>query len=223
MLVAIVVLAVALAATVVVTALGGGGGESTETTPTAQPTTVDRLSPEQTAEADDDASLPGEYVDLAAIYGGAYGTRPGTSAHVTYAMDYSPQGLPPAGGPHWGSAACGQDPSSSPPLCGPAPWGIYREPWPAETLVHNMEHAGVIVWYNTADEDVIDQLETFATENLNDDVTLVLAPYPNMAMETVAITVWGRRDLMPATELDLDRLQEFIDMLYCRFDPEGFC
>lgn len=211
----------ALIAVVVVTALGGGGGGNTQTTPTAQATTVDRLSPEQTAEADDDASLPGEYVDLAAIYGGAYGTRPGTSAHVSYAMDYSPQGLPPAGGPHWGSAACGQDPSSSPPLCGPAPWGIYREPWPAETLVHNMEHAGVIIWYNTADQDVIDDLEAFAQGKVSAGTLLVLAPYPDMDAETVAITIWGRREVMDADSVDFDELQRFIDVLYCRFNPEN--
>lgn len=226
-LVAIVVLAVALVATIVVATCGGGGGNKTEPTPTesarATPT-VDRPAAVKTVEADGDPSLPGEYVDLPEIYGASYAGDPNTARHVQEPVDYSVQGLPPVGGPHWGSAVCGQDPSSSPPLCGPAPWGIYREPWPAETLVHNMEHAGVIIWYNTADQDVIDELETFAAEQLEDNsLLLVLAPYPDMAVETVAITIWGRRDTMPASELDLDRLQEFIDVLYCRFDPEGFC
>jgi hypothetical protein len=212
------VLIVALLATVVVMALGGddGGGE-TEPTPT-----TDRLAAPKTVEADADPSLPGEHIDLAGIYGGAYGDRPGTSAHVQDAVDYSAQGLPPAGGPHWGSAPCGNDPAAAPPLCGPAPWGIHREPWAAETLVHNMEHAGVIVWYNTADQNVIDELEAFAQEGLDGGLMLVLTPYPDMDAETVAITVWGRRDTMAASELDVDRLQEFIDVLYCRFNPENF-
>ena len=219
----IAVLLVALIAVVVVTALRGGGGGTSEPTPTAQATTVNRLSPAQTVEADDDPSLPGEYVDLPAIYGGHYGDQPGTASHVSYAIDYSPQGLPPAGGPHWGSGPCGDKPSEAPLLCGPVVWGIYREPWPAESLVHNLEHAGVVIWYNTSDQGVIDRLESYASAKLDADTRLVLAPYPDMAAETVAITVWSRRDTMPASELDTARLDDFIDVLYCRFDPERFC
>jgi hypothetical protein len=44
-----------------------------------------------------------------------------------------------------------------------------------------------------------------------------------MPQETVAITTWSRRDMFPAAELDIERLQQFIDAHYCRFDPEGFC
>jgi hypothetical protein len=178
-----------------------------------------------TPEADDDPDLPGEYVDLPEIYNGYYGNDAGinTAAHVEVFVDYSPQGLPPAGGPHWGSARCGETPATSPAFCGPAPWGIYREPWPAETLVHNMEHAGAVIWYNTADQSVIDDLESFADAHLADGMLLVLAPYPDMDAETIAITVWSRRDKFSAGDYDADRLQDFLDVLYCRFDPEQFC
>jgi len=223
--IAIAVLIVALVAVVLVTALGGGGNDDEPPTATVVATATEEssLDAARRVEADDDPSLPGEYIDLPAIYGGQYGGEPNTAAHVQAAIDYAVQGLPPAGGPHWGSGACGDDPSEAPPLCGPAPWGVYRAPWRAETLVHNMEHAGVVIWYNTSDQSVIDELEGFALEQLNDDTLLVLAPYPDMDEETVAITVWSRRDMFPANELDTARLQEFIDVLYCRFDPEGFC
>ena len=180
-------------------------------------------------EADNDPSLPGEWVNLAeayaeggelARYGGMGG--PGTGDHVEREMDYaSEQGLPPAGGPHWGKTTCTDDPDTSSPFCGPVLPGIYRKPWPEEALVHTMEHAGVVIWYNTTDQAMIDQLEDFAKDN--DDKNLALVPYPDMEAEHVAISVWSRRDKFPVGEYDRDRLDNFIDALYCRFDPEGFC
>ncbi len=186
------------------------------------------LEEARTAEADDDPALPGEWVNLPEIYGDErgpahYGNRDGptTAPHANRNVDYSEQGLPPVGGPHWGSSRCTDEPESSPPLCGPAPWGIYRSPWPAESLVHTMEHAGIVIWYNTTDQAIIDDLEDFARGN--SDKNLVLTPYPEMEEEHVAITVWSRRDKLPVSEYDRKRLEEFIDELYCKFDPEDFC
>lgn len=169
----------------------------------------------------------GEYVNLPEVYQNERGLAsyiggnvPNTAPHVNEDVDYSDQGLPPAGGPHW-SGACGEDPEDAPRFCGPAPLGIYRAPWSASTLIHNMEHGGTVIWYNTTDQAVIDDLEDFA--NSNRDKNLVLAPYPEMAEEQVAITVWSRRGLIPASEYTRDFIDEFMDDWYCAFDPEGFC
>ena len=198
----------------------GGGEEEEEGAAVAEPAPPedDALSLARRAEADDDPGLPGEYVDLPAISGGPY---PETAQHFSGELSYKQQGLPPAGGPHWGNAPCGDDPDDSPPLCGPVPRGIYRKPWPAESLVHTMEHAGVIIWYNTTDQSIIDQLDDFARDN--DDKNLVLVPHPDIEAEHIAITVWSRRDKFPVSEYSRERLQRFIDVLYCRFDPEEFC
>lgn len=178
----------------------------------------------QRAEADDDPSLPGEFVDLVAIYGGPYGSPDGphTAPHVLRSIDYEDdQGLPPAGGAHWGSGACSNDPDTSPRFCGPVPPGFYQSAWDAESLVHNMEHAGVIVWYNTTDETIIDDLRAFGQDN---SVALfVVTFYPEMDEETVAITTWSRRLVMTVSDYDRDGLQEFFDVHACRFDPESFC
>ena len=211
---------------------GGGDGDPTATPPaeltTAASPTAGRFDSGRIAEADDDPSLPGEFVDLQAIYGGFYGNPDGptTAPHVTSDVDYVGDGNsnPPTGGPHWGSGPCGSDPTApTSPFCGPAPWGIYREPWTPETLVHNMEHSGVVIWYNTADEAVIDELEDLATERLNEGQTLVLAPYPDMEAEHVAITSWSRIDKFSVEEFEQSRVEAFIDAHLCRFDPEGFC
>ena len=84
-----------------------------------------------------------------------------------------------------------------------------------------MEHGGTIVWYNTTDQATIDDLEDFVEDNR--DKLLVLTPYPDMEDEYVAITVWARRDKFPVSEYSRDRLEDFMDDFYCKFDPEGFC
>jgi hypothetical protein len=201
------------------------GGGAKQPSPTATARLPGPPYDPRAVEADDDPSLPGEYVNLPEIYSGYYGNHTGTNtgAHRRGPIDYSAQGLPPAGGPHWGSAPCPPDPAQAPPNCGPVPWGIYREPWPAESLVHNMEHAGVIIWYNTSDQGVIDKLEGFAQEQIRTGERLILVPYPDMEPERIAITVWSRRDEFPVSKYSSKRLQHFIDVLYCRFDPEHFC
>ena len=172
------------------------------------------------AEADDSPDLPGEFVNLPEIYDGPY---PDHSAHVTSEVDFVADGNsnPPAGGPMWGSGRCSTDIDSSTANCGPVPEGFYTEPWDAESLNHNMEHAGIVVWYNTTDQAVLDDLRDFAEDNRTR--FLVVTPFPEMEEETVAITGWSRIDKFPVSEYGTERLEDFLDTHECRFDPEGFC
>lgn len=170
------------------------------------------------AEADKSTSIPGQYVDLPTIYGGPYNA---TAGHVSTQVDYSAQGVdPPVGGPHW-SGSCGEDPTTAPAFCGPAPKGIYRDPWEPETLVHNMEHGFAVVWYNTDDTAIRDQLEALV-EAAGDDKLLVMAPYPEMEPNTIALTSWSRIDKFPTSEFTADRVSKFIDVNERRFNPEHF-
>lgn len=193
---------------------------------------------EQAYEMDATAELPGEYVNLPeafkddagnlAHYGQDSDEGPNTNAHVTREVDYSVEtsansesGLPPVGGPHWGQGGCGQDPSEASAFCGPAPWGIYREPWDAATLVHNMEHSGVVVWYNFDDTALRDQLEGWVDDASNGGDTLVImTPYPDLPEDTVALTAWSRRDVFPTSDMTEDRVKDFIDTMACKFNPE---
>ena len=171
------------------------------------------------AEGGSSTSIPGQYVDLPTIYGGPY---PATAGHVSAQVDYTVQGVnPPVGGPHW-SGQCGNDPANAPAFCGPAPWGIYRIPWDAETLVHNMEHAGVIIWYNSSDTSVRDELEALVTPLVEDNHLIVLMPYPDMEADTIAITSWSRIDKFPASDYTPERITHFIDVNEKRFNPEHF-
>ncbi len=187
----------------------------------ALPTPSDRLTGPRAAEADNNTLLPGDHVDLPAIYGGPY---PDTAPHVRRAVAYEADGNsnPPAGGPHWGNSACPADPASAPDFCGPVPWGIYRLPWQAESLVHNMEHAGVVLWYNISDQAIIDELESLILEQLNAGQLLVMAPSPEMEAEYIALTGWSRIDKFPVEEYSRERIEQFIDVHERRFNPESF-
>ena len=177
-------------------------------------------------EADPAPDLPGEFVNLQEIYDGTYGAHGEntTAAHVTRDVDYTADGNtnPPAGGPHWGRSACSRDGAdSSPPFCGPAPWGIYREPWEPESVVHNMEHAGIVLWYNFTDTALRDELEDIIKNQFGNEL-IVMMPYPDMEEETIAITSWARIDKFPVSEYSKDRIEDYIDAHAGRFNPEGF-
>jgi Protein of unknown function (DUF3105) len=196
---------------------------------------VNRYAEAAAAESDANPDLPGEIIDLQRIYGGVYGapSGPTTAPHVQEDMDYEAHCSsgeptvcntnPPAGGPHWNGACGTDDPTEAPSFCGPAPWGIYRDPWEAETLVHNMEHSGVIIWYDVADPELIAELESFVNERITEDSRLILAPYPDMEDETIAITSWSRIDKFPVSGYSEERIDRFIDAHLCRFDPEDLC
>ncbi len=175
-------------------------------------------------EKDPAPDLPGEYVNLPEIYQderglasyGSDGSVPNTAPHVTGDVDYDSVGNsnPPAGGPHW-AGGCPRDPEDA-GQCGPAPWGIYRAPWPPETMLHNMEHGGIVIWYNTTDQAIIDDMEG----SVEDLFPVVLTPYPDMEAEHIAITSWGRIDKFPVSEYSRERLEEFDEAHNCRFNPE---
>jgi len=201
-----VVAVVAVIAVIVFVVLQSGGSSGDEDAAIA-------------AEANKSSTLPGQYVDLPAIYGGAY---PETAGHVSQQVDYGAQDVdPPVGGPHWSGGGC-DDPASAAAFCGPAPWGIFRDPYEPETLVHNMEHGGVIVWYNTADTALRDELEAIVEARLEDDDLIVMAPYPDMEADTIALTSWTRIDKFPVSEFTAERVTAFIDAHQRRFNPEHF-
>ncbi len=183
------------------------------------------FGPAQEAEADASPDLPGEFINLPELYGDGEGYSE-TASHVTREIDYEEgQGLPPTGGPHWGSGACPRDFEDAQAFCGPVVAGFYDadDPWEAGSLIHNMEHGSTVVWYNTEDEEIIEDLADFGGDNSGDSPALVVSFFPEMEAESVAITTWSRRLVMTVAEYDRDALQDFFDVHNCRFDPEDFC
>ena len=124
--------------------------------------------------------------------------------------------------------------SSEPPTSGPhssvpAPWGVSDVEQPKEVPVHNMEHGGVVVWYNCAggpsplDKNACEQLRSqlagIVTRLAAGGRLVMMTPYSNMP-DRIALTAWQTLDAFD--EFDLARVQAFISAYERRFNPEGF-
>jgi hypothetical protein len=108
---------------------------------------------------------------------------------------------PAASGPHWGT---------------PADWGVYRDPIRQEPAIHNLEHGGIVIWYQadqvTADQ--IEQLETFTRSwNGTERFKVLVAPWsgPDFG-HPMAIVAWTW--LLYLDEVDTDLMDQFVDQHY---------
>jgi len=86
------------------------------------------------------------------------------------------------------------DYNSNPPTSGPhyaerlANWGTYNEETPESTLIHNLEHGGVIIHYKGQTDDQIDRIDSFV-ESYQDGVI----SNPNERIDKpIAIASWTR-------------------------------
>jgi hypothetical protein len=113
-------------------------------------------------------------------------------------------------------------PTSGPHASSPTRRGVYDEPVPRERLVHNMEHGGVVIWYNCSDcEEVVASMSEMVVGYLEDGRALVMTPYPEMEPDTIALTSWSRLDKFSIDEYSEDRLRRFIRAHERRFNPEN--
>jgi hypothetical protein len=113
-------------------------------------------------------------------------------------------------------------PTSGPHSSTPMPFAVLENPAPKENLVHNMEHGAVVVWYNTDDETVLDQLRDIVQDTIDARKLIVMSEYPDMEAGTIALTSWTRLDKFSVSEFSKDRVQKFIEVNERRFNPEGF-
>jgi hypothetical protein len=97
-----------------------------------------------------------------------------------------------------------QHPATSGPH-DPNPLGVakhvYTAPVPETRAVHNLEHAGIMIYYradgpNALPSDVVSALATVA----NQSKTSVLAPYPDLPAGTsLALAAWNKLQTCPGT------------------------
>jgi len=99
---------------------------------------------------------------------------------------------PPTSGSHW-------------PL--PAAWGVYDEPVPNERQLHNLEHGGVTIQYNTQDQTLIDNLKALAKAQRAFPSCLIVAPYPTME-HPIALTAW--RVMLTLDQFDKRQIEDFV-------------
>jgi hypothetical protein len=116
---------------------------------------------------------------------------------------------------------------SNPPTSGPhAPqttaWGVLNVIAAKESLVHNMEHGGVVIWVNTNNANIVMDLTRIVTASVNARGLVVMTRYPEMEPETIALTSWTRLDKFPVSDYTMERVTRFILAHERRFNPEGF-
>lgn len=103
--------------------------------------------------------------------------------------------------------------NSDPPTSGPhmptiASWGSYLEPIPDEYLVHNMEDAGVVLWYDmgTAEENAA---HVAALEEVSRGYRrVIIVPRRDLGSKYV-FTAWTR--LQRFDDIDPEAMRRFID------------
>jgi hypothetical protein len=99
-------------------------------------------------------------------------------------------------------------PTSGPHYAAPANWGIYDQPVADETLVHNLEHGGIVINYNcpTGCPELVQQLKDFAGQYKS---KIVLAPRPNPDVpHRITLTAWTWLDGF--NDFDAARIRAFI-------------
>lgn len=119
-----------------------------------------------------------------------------TANHLPAGTKHTYNSNPPTSGKHWGQAT---------------PWGTYLDaPPPDESLVHNLEHGGVIISFNpelvTADEQI--QLEELYAELSAINPRVILTVRSNLDVP-LAVTSWEYRLLLDS--VDIEAVHQFYD------------
>jgi hypothetical protein len=163
--------------------------------------------------------------------GGGSGDDPGLVADYPYDI----QTFADLGREHFAAGEAYNEYNGNPPTTGPhasvyAQWGIYEEPQPKEQMVHNMEHAGVIVWHNCGGGDeplsvdecaqLKNDLASIVQPAVADGEMIVMTPYADM-QDRIALTAW--RHLDSFNDFDEQRVRTFLETFECRYDPENIC
>jgi hypothetical protein len=182
------------------------------------------------AQLDSDSALPGQYVPPHPGADGQLCSERSCAASMDDRRHVSDAVLIPICSKDQTTRNKISDPycyTSNPPTSGnhgpaPAPFAILRQPANKEALVHNMEHGGVVVWYNTTDQRLIKQLEDVVSRELRQQRLVVISAYAEMEPETIALTSWTRLDKFSTRDFTEQRVEKFIERHNKRFNPEGF-
>lgn len=143
-----------------------------------------------------------------------------------------PLGIPQPddGGEHVPSCEPG-DYSSTPATSGchldtPAEWGVYSAPQDEVRLIHNLEHGGIVIWYqpDVLEDSQVDQLRNLVGAMTGPRAThykVILSPWDGPDFERpIAVTAW--RQLMYLDEADTGAINDFIADHYLKApEPNG--
>jgi hypothetical protein len=138
--------------------------------------------------------------------GGGEGGRIGThmldegATHVPQSQVPTYRSRPATSGPHWSLGD------------GVAPlfWKVYTSPVPEPAAVHNLEHGGIVIWYqdSATDEDV-QKLTQFVQQQLQTaNFKILLSPWAGEDFgHPIAVTAWDW--LLYLDSADIDQIRAF--------------
>ncbi len=120
--------------------------------------------------------------------------------------------LPATSGPHWGTT--------------PAQWGAYSTPLPESQIIHNLEHGGIVIWYDPAllDTDDVAELTSYVEGQTDTGIggrfKFILTPWGGEEDlgGAIALTAW--RHLRTLEAFDMDAVRAFAEANYLRHAPE---
>ena len=128
----------------------------------------------------------------------------GLNAHVRGNETVSYNTVPPTSGDHW----------STPARC-----GVYEDGLPDERIVHNLEHGNIVVSYNLATPEEVDQLKDAVDSIGLNPVWGITRFYDKIPVGTVALAAWGVLDTMQG--VDRERINTFIETYAGSLGPES--
>jgi hypothetical protein len=121
--------------------------------------------------------------------------------------------LPATSGPHW-------DPS------GIANWGVYSTPQNESQLVHNLEHGGIVIWYDpdALDDAQVAELTSYVEGQVSSGISgrykFILSPWGGNEELGAAVAVTAWRHLLKLDAFDMDAIRAFADESYLQYAPE---
>lgn len=110
--------------------------------------------------------------------------------------------LPGTSGPHWPPDAL-------------ANWGVYTTPQPETQVIHNLEHGGIVIWYDSArvDEGQVDELARFVNTQVASGISgrfkFILTPWDGGEELPAPIVLTAWRNLLELEEVDIGAIEEF--------------
>jgi hypothetical protein len=123
--------------------------------------------------------------------------------------------LPATSGPHW-------DPS------GVANWGVYSTPQNETQVVHNLEHGGIVIWYDpervpSEGVDALTQyVNTQTASGISGRFKFILSPWGGEEPLPAAVVATAWRYMLPLETADTGAINEFARSRYGRApEPNG--
>jgi len=120
--------------------------------------------------------------------------------------------LPATSGPHWGT---------------PTNWGVYTTPANESQLIHNLEHGGIVIWYDPSlDSASVDTLvryvETQTASGVSGRYKFILTPWGGADPLPAPVVATAWRYLLQLESADTDAIGEFARARYGRSpEPNG--